>query len=191
MNHAADAEQSWRRDATIGLIAALCGLLAACGSGAAGPVASGPSPTPPGPSAPGPSPSPTQTNFLHVLQGDSVATYRIDDATGRLQLSVTQAVEDAHALTGEPGGRFVYAAHANTSDGRARPVHRRLLPGRARETRGPVRDVESPASPNSEAHYPPARVGGSGFRPALVASMRCGTTSSAQPAAAARTSTLT
>jgi hypothetical protein len=109
MNHAADVEQSRRREASFGPIAVLCGFLAACGTGASGPVASGPSAAPPGPTAPSPSPSPTSTNFLHVLQGHSLVTYRIDDATGRLQLAVTQDAGDARALTGAPGGRFVYA----------------------------------------------------------------------------------
>jgi hypothetical protein len=48
--------------------------------------------------------------FLHVLQGSSVTTYAIDAATGQLRPSATQDVGDAHTLTGEPQGRYVFAA---------------------------------------------------------------------------------
>ncbi len=120
MNHAADAGRWWRRKAPIGLIAVLGGFLSACGSGASGPVASGPGTAPP-PSGPSSSPFPSHADFLHVLRGDSVETYHIDLDTGRLQLAVTQDVGPAHALSGEPGGRFVYAAYGPT--GKEFPYH--------------------------------------------------------------------
>jgi hypothetical protein len=37
-------------------------------------------------------------------------TYAIDGATGQLRPSTTQDIGDAHTLTGEPQGRYVYAA---------------------------------------------------------------------------------
>jgi hypothetical protein len=46
-----------------------------------------------------------------VLQGDSIVTYAIDAGTGWLRQSVTQDVGDAHTLTGEPLGRYVFAAY--------------------------------------------------------------------------------
>jgi hypothetical protein len=45
-----------------------------------------------------------------VLQGHSIATYVIDAAMGAPRSSVTQDVGDAHTLTGEPLGRYVFAA---------------------------------------------------------------------------------
>ena len=45
-----------------------------------------------------------------MLQDSSVVTYRIDAATGQLRQSATQTVGDAHTLTGEPQGRYVFAA---------------------------------------------------------------------------------
>jgi hypothetical protein len=92
----------WRPGAVRGPAALACGLLAACGgSRPSAPTAPGPTPT---------APAPVGAGFLHVLQGDSVVTYRIDAATGRLQPSATQTVGDAHTLTGEPQGRYVFAA---------------------------------------------------------------------------------
>jgi hypothetical protein len=88
----------WLRVGMVGLGA----LLGACGQDS-NPTA------PPGPS---PSPSPTSAGFLHALQGQSIATYRIDGTTGQLQASVTQGMVDARTLTGDPQGRFVYAARS-------------------------------------------------------------------------------
>src|SRR6266487_365951 len=62
------------------------------------------------PPAPGASPGSTRASFLHVLRGQSITTYRIDGMTGQLLEGVTQALADARTLTGEPQGRFVYAA---------------------------------------------------------------------------------
>jgi hypothetical protein len=82
-----------------------CILLGGCGGS-----------TPSTPSTPGPtptassSPEPASLGFLHVLQGSSVATHAIDAATGQLRPSTTQDIGDAHTLTGEPQGRYVYAA---------------------------------------------------------------------------------
>ena len=45
-----------------------------------------------------------------MLQGSSVITYTIDATTGALGQSITQDVGDAHTLTGEPQGRYVFAA---------------------------------------------------------------------------------
>ncbi|HSD67550.1 MAG TPA: hypothetical protein VLF95_12650 [Vicinamibacteria bacterium] len=39
-----------------------------------------------------------------------MVTYAIDAATGQLRTSATQTVGDAHTLTGEPQGRYVFAA---------------------------------------------------------------------------------
>jgi len=87
------------------------GLLAGCGggspTGAPAPVA-----TP----LPGPSPTPATTTFLHLRQeGGDVATYRIDTATGRLQLALTQRLGDFHGLAADPGGRHVYLAYGPRS----------------------------------------------------------------------------
>jgi hypothetical protein len=91
----------WLRVGIVGLGA----LLGACGQDS-NPAA------PPGPS---PSPSPASAGFLHALQGESIATYRIDGTTGQLQASVTQDLADARTLAGEPQGRFVYAARSPRS----------------------------------------------------------------------------
>lgn len=80
-----------------------CGVMAACGSGnAAGPTTPAPTPSV--------APEPSHGGFLHVLQGHTIVTYAIDGATGALRRSATQDVGDAHALAGEPLGRYVYAA---------------------------------------------------------------------------------
>jgi hypothetical protein len=55
-------------------------------------------------------PEPASLGFLHVLQGSSVVTYAINRLTGTLQQSAAQDVGDAHTLTGEPLGRYVFAA---------------------------------------------------------------------------------
>jgi hypothetical protein len=66
------------------------------------------------PSTPGPTPTttpePASLGFLHVLQGSSVVTYAVDRFTGTLRQSAAQDVGDAHTLTGEPQGRYVFAA---------------------------------------------------------------------------------
>jgi 6-phosphogluconolactonase (cycloisomerase 2 family) len=87
----------WRRRAIAALGALACGVLGACGGGGI-------------PTAPAPSPEPVSSDFLHALAGDSVITYRIDAATGQLRPTATQTVGDAHTLTGEPRGRYVFAA---------------------------------------------------------------------------------
>jgi len=88
------------------------GLLAGCGGGGSSPATSTPVVTP----TPGPSPSPVTTSFLHLRQeGGDIATYRIDATTGRLQLALTQRLGDAHALAGDPGGRYVYLAYGPRS----------------------------------------------------------------------------
>jgi hypothetical protein len=90
----------WRPGGGLGPAFLACSLLAGCGgSSPSEPIAPGPTPT-----------APVSAGFLHVLQGDSVGTYRIDAATGRLQPSATQTVGDAHTLAGEPQGRYVFAA---------------------------------------------------------------------------------
>ena len=88
------------------------GLLAGCGGGGSSPATSTPVVSP----TPGPSPSPVTTSFLHLRQeGGDIATYRIDATTGRLQLALTQRLGDAHALAGDPGGRYVYLAYGPRS----------------------------------------------------------------------------
>lgn len=99
-----------RRPAIVGLTALVCGLMGACGGD-----------TPSAPATPAPTPpAPVPAGFLHVLQADSVFTYAIDDATGRLRESARQSVGDAHTLAGEPQGRYVYAAYGPRS---ARPPY--------------------------------------------------------------------
>ena len=94
----------WRAGEALGPAVLACGLLAACGGNTPS------APTTPVPTAAVPSPEPESGGFLHVLQGHSIATYAIDAATGALRPSVTQDVGDAHTLTGEPLGRYVFAA---------------------------------------------------------------------------------
>jgi hypothetical protein len=92
----------WPPGRVLGPTGLTCSLLAACGgSSPSVPTAPGPTPT---------APAPVSAGFLHVLQGSSVATYAIDYATGALRRSATQDVGDAHTLTGEPQGRYVFAA---------------------------------------------------------------------------------
>ncbi len=100
---------SWRPAAVVSVLVG--GLLVGCGGGP-----SPGAPTPAGTPAPGPSPTPTTTTFLHLRQesGD-VATYRIDVATGRLQLALTQRLGDLHGLAADPGGRYVYLAYGPRS----------------------------------------------------------------------------
>lgn len=80
-----------------------CGLMAACGSRS---PSAPPTPTP----TPTVAPEASRGGFLHVLQGHAIVTYAIDGATGALRPSATQEVADAHTLTGEPQGRYVFAA---------------------------------------------------------------------------------
>jgi hypothetical protein len=103
----ARSSRVWRRFAIVGLGVLLGSLQGACGGS-----------TPSAPTAP--SPGPVNAGFLHVLQDDSVVTYDIDAATGRLRQSATQSMEDVHTLTGEPQGRYVYAAYGPRS---ARPPY--------------------------------------------------------------------
>jgi hypothetical protein len=94
--------RSWRPGRVLGPAVLSCGMLGACGGSAPSSPAT-PSPT-------GTPPEPAGLGFLHVLQGSSVVTHAIDAASGRLRPSVTLDLGDAHTLTGEPRGRWVFAA---------------------------------------------------------------------------------
>lgn len=98
-----EERRGWWRPTPLGLSLVLCGLLVACGGNTPS------TPTTPLPSPAAPAPTPLGTRFLHVLQGESIVTYRIDGATGRLQPSTRVEVGEAHTITGEPLGRYVYA----------------------------------------------------------------------------------
>ena len=101
---------SWRRLAVLASNCLLCSLLSACGSDTSAPTASVPTAAPEETPGASPSPSLDYTGSLHVLQGHSVSTYAIDATTGKLRLASTLKVGEAHALTGEPRGRFVFAS---------------------------------------------------------------------------------
>jgi len=53
----------------------------------------------------------TTVSFLHVRQADAVATYRVSNPSGHLELVGRQDLGEIHQLVGDPDGRFVYAAY--------------------------------------------------------------------------------
>ncbi len=121
-----------------------CAALAACAGSSA------PSPGTPTGARPTPAPSPIATplEFLHLPQPDGrVTTYRVDAATGQLDLALTQDLGPVHALAGDPRGRYVYAAYGPTSYSAASREDASIVLHEVDESGRLVAGSESPSRP--------------------------------------------